>query len=162
MAFNAYVNFGDIKGESTDKDHKDWVVITSYRQSVTQPSVTERTAGGQSAGKATFSEFTITKLLDSATPKLFEAACNGTHIKEVTIELVRANGGPAYLQIKLTDVMIAGFLDNAETSGAAQFPTETINMTYGAIEITYTKQKPDGTAAGNVTAKWNVAKGAAA
>ena len=25
MAFNGFVNFGDIKGESTDKDHKDWV-----------------------------------------------------------------------------------------------------------------------------------------
>ena len=23
--------FGDIKGESTDKDHKDWVMITSFR-----------------------------------------------------------------------------------------------------------------------------------
>jgi len=26
-AFNGFVNFGDIKGESTDKDHKDWVTI---------------------------------------------------------------------------------------------------------------------------------------
>jgi hypothetical protein len=23
----AFANFGDIKGESTDKDHKDWVMI---------------------------------------------------------------------------------------------------------------------------------------
>ena len=30
-AFNAFVNFGDIKGESTDKDHKDWVMILSYK-----------------------------------------------------------------------------------------------------------------------------------
>jgi hypothetical protein len=29
-AFNAFVNFGDIKGESTDKDHKDWVMLLSY------------------------------------------------------------------------------------------------------------------------------------
>ncbi len=27
MSFDAFANFGDIKGESTDKDHKDWVVI---------------------------------------------------------------------------------------------------------------------------------------
>ena len=32
----------------------------------------------------------------------------------------------------------------------------------GGIEWTYTKQKPDGTSAGNVAAKWNVARGAAA
>jgi hypothetical protein len=29
-AFNAFVNFGDIKGESTDKDHKDWIEVLSY------------------------------------------------------------------------------------------------------------------------------------
>jgi bacteriocin-like protein len=36
------------------------------------------------------------------------------------------------------------------------------SFTYGAIEWTYTKQKPDGTAAGNVAAKWSVAQGAVA
>ncbi len=29
-AFNAFINFGDIKGESTDKDHKDWVQLLSF------------------------------------------------------------------------------------------------------------------------------------
>lgn len=29
-AFDSFAKFGDIKGESTDKDHKDWVVITKY------------------------------------------------------------------------------------------------------------------------------------
>ena len=28
--FNGFVNFGDIKGESTDKDHKDWVTILKF------------------------------------------------------------------------------------------------------------------------------------
>jgi bacteriocin-like protein len=36
------------------------------------------------------------------------------------------------------------------------------SFAYGAIEWTYTKQKPDGTGAGNVAAKWNVAQGHAA
>jgi bacteriocin-like protein len=36
------------------------------------------------------------------------------------------------------------------------------SLTYGAIEWTYTKQKPDGSAADNVAAKWSVAQGAAA
>jgi hypothetical protein len=26
-AFNSLVHFGDIKGESTNKDHKDWVTL---------------------------------------------------------------------------------------------------------------------------------------
>ncbi|HSR10450.1 MAG TPA: hypothetical protein VLS90_03330 [Thermodesulfobacteriota bacterium] len=28
VGFNDWVQFGDIKGESTDKDHKDWVMVT--------------------------------------------------------------------------------------------------------------------------------------
>ena len=30
-------NFGDIKGESTDKDHRDWIQILRYDHAVTQP-----------------------------------------------------------------------------------------------------------------------------
>ena len=37
-----------------------------------------------------------------------------------------------------------------------------LNHVSGGIEWTYTKQKLDGTSAGNVAAKWNVARGAAA
>jgi bacteriocin-like protein len=36
------------------------------------------------------------------------------------------------------------------------------SLTYGAIEWTYTKQRPDGTAAGKVAAKWSLAQGAVA
>jgi type VI protein secretion system component Hcp len=32
----------------------------------------------------------------------------------------------------------------------------TVALTYGAIQWTYTKQKPDGTAGGNVAAKWDL------
>ena len=163
MAFDAFANFGDIKGESSDKDHKDWVMITSYGQSVTQPpSVTQKSAGGRSAESATFSEFSITKLMDAATPKLFEALCKGTHLKEVTIELLHAGGDSPvkYMEIKLKEVMISGIIHHADPTEDAQFPKETVNMTFGAIEYTYTKEKPDGTAGGNVAAKWNLATGA--
>jgi hypothetical protein len=29
-AFSTFLNFGDIKGESTDKDHKDWVMLSKF------------------------------------------------------------------------------------------------------------------------------------
>lgn len=165
MAFNGFANFGDIKGESTDKDHKDWVAILRYDHAVTQPpSVTQKSAGGRAAEEVNHSEFSIAKLVDAATPKLYEAACKGTHIKEVVIELWRAGGDKPvkYMEFKLKEVLISGVIHTGDPSGPAQFPIETIKMTYGAIEWTYTKQKPDGTAAGNVAAKWSVAQGAAA
>jgi type VI secretion system secreted protein Hcp len=164
MSFNAFANFGDIKGESTDKDHKDWVMITQFDHEVTQPpSVTAKTAGGRTAEAVQHSEFKIVKLVDAATPKLYEAACKGTHIPEVTIECWRAGGDPLkYYEIKLKEVLISGVVANGNPSSEHGFPTETVKMTYGAIEWTYTKQKADGTAGGNVAAKWSLAQGAAA
>ena len=165
MAFNAFVNFGDIKGECTDKDHKDWVLIQSYDHAITQPaSVTQKSAGGRSAEAVNHSEFSIVKLLDAATPKLVEAACKGTHLKEVVLELWRAGGDKPlkYMEYKLKEVMISGVISNGNPLGPEKFPTETVRMVYGAIEWTYTKQKPDGSAAGNVAAKWSLAQGAAA
>ena len=165
MAFNGFANFGDIKGESTDKDHKDWVMILKFDHAVTQPpSVTAKTAGGRSAEEVNHSEFSIVKLLDAATPKLYEAACKGTHLPEVVIECWRAGGDSPvkYMEWKLKEVLISGVIANGDSSGSHQFPTETIKMTYGAIEWTYTKQKPDGSAAGNVAAKWSMAQGAVA
>ncbi len=164
MAFNAFANFGDIKGECTDKDHKDWIMILSYDHGVTQPaSVTQKTAGGRTAEAVNHQEFKIVKLVDAATPKLYEAACKGTHIPEITIEVWRAGGDPLkYLEVKLKDTLISGVVTNGNPSGQHGFPTETVSLVYGAIEWTYTKQKPDGTAGGNVAAKWNVSQGAAA
>lgn len=164
MSFDAFANFGDIKGESTDKAHKDWVMLTSFQHQVTQPaSVTQKTAGGRSAEAVQFSEYVLTKLVDAATPKLYEAACNGTHIPEVTIELWRSGGDPLkYYEVKLKDVLISGIVHNGDPKGEHQFPTEVVSLTFGAIEQTYQKQGKDGKAAGNVAHKWNVSEGVAA
>src|SRR5215471_4689962 len=165
MAFDAFADFGDIKGESTDKQFPDHVMILKYDHAVTQPpSVSQKTAGGRSAEEVNHSEFSIVKLVDAATPKLYEAACKGTHLPEVVIELWRAGADKPgkYMQFKLKEVLISGVISSGDSKGAQQLPTETIKMTFGAIEWTYTKQKPDGSAADNVTAKWSVTQGAVA
>ncbi|HEY3456000.1 MAG TPA: type VI secretion system tube protein Hcp [Bryobacteraceae bacterium] len=163
--FSTFVNFGDIKGEATEKDHKDWVMATKVEFEVVQPpSSTQQTAGGRSAEAVEFSEFKIQKLVDKASPKLFEASCKGTHIPEVVVDYIRASGDSAikYLEIKLKEVLISGITHLADPKAEHQFPSEEIRMTFGAIEKTYTQQKPDGKAGGNVAAKWSVSKGAAA
>ena len=165
MAFNAFAKIGDIKGECTDQDHKDWILVQSFSHGITQPaSVTQKSAGGRSAEEVNHSEFSIVKLLDAATPKLHEAACKGTHIPEVTIELFRAGGDKPvkYMKYLLKEVLISGVISNGDPGGTHQFPTETVNMTYGEINWEYTQQKPDGTAAGQVATKWSRSKGAAA
>ena len=49
---------------------------------------------------------------------------------------------------------------NKDTEKTRELTEDELNHVSGGW--TYTKQKPDGTAAGNVAAKWSVAQGAAA
>ena len=53
---------------------------------------------------------------------------------------------------------------NTAATGEHELNEAELNHVSGGsfIEWTYTKQKPDGTAAGNVAAKWSVAQGAVA
>jgi len=156
MAFDAYLKIDGINGEATDANHKDWLQLTSYRLPVTHTqSGTGRSAPGAS-------ELTITKLMDAASPKLYEAINKGTHLKEAVIELVHTGGKSPFLVIRLTDVLITSALDDAEATGTAKFPMETISLNYSKIQWTYTQQKADGSAAGTVAAEWTVAQAPAA
>jgi len=164
MSFDAYVNFGDIKGESTEKDHKDWVMMLGYNQSVDHPFV--ETVGATAAGSrtgVTHSEFTIRKYVDVASPKLFEACCSGKHFKEVVIDLVRKGNKPVkYLEIKLQDCLITRVTYDARTTGEPSSPEESLQLTFAKIEFTYSKQKPDGTIAGTVSGGWDLKQGRSA
>ena len=161
-----FVNFGDIKGESTDKDHKDWCDAFSYGDGVSQGyNPAYSSPGGSAAMRADFAPITIVKQIDAASPKLREAAAKGTHIPQVTVELYE--GQFKFFVVKLKEVMISSVqavmpdLAAAPVVTAASSPSvlvlqEKVSLYYGSIEWTYTKEKPDGSAGGTVSAKWNL------
>jgi len=155
MAFDAFVKIDGIQGESTDDKHKDWVEITSYGWGATQPtSASASTAGGGSSERASFKDFIITKELDRATPKLALACADGTHIKEVVLELCRAGSDKLkYMEYRLSNVIVSS-IDNGGSDG---IPNEIIHFNYGKIEWIYTRQnRSDGLGGGNVATGWSL------
>lgn len=155
MAFDAFLKIDGIPGESTDDKHKDWIEIKSYTQSLSQPaSATASSAGGATAERVEFGQFNINKLVDKATPKLFEACCTGKHIKEVIIEVCRAGADKQkFLEIRLEQAIISSYTQN----GGGEFPDEAISLNAGKYKIVYSQQKRnDGIASGNVSAGWDL------
>ena len=70
-----YVKFDSpaIKGESQDKDHKDWIEINSWSQAISQPrSATASTAGGHTAERCEHRDMVFTKDLDVVSPLLYQ------------------------------------------------------------------------------------------
>src|SRR6478752_600367 len=142
MAFDAFLKIDGIPGESTDDKHKDWIEIGSYSQALTQPaSATASSVGGASAERVNFSDFSISKQVDKATPKLFEACCTGKHIKEVIIEVCRAGGDKQkFLEIRMEQVLISSYVQNS----GGEFPSESVSFNAGKYKLTYSQQKRDG------------------
>ncbi|MDR1228385.1 MAG: type VI secretion system tube protein Hcp [Azoarcus sp.] len=158
MAFDAFLKIDGIPGESTDSKYKDWIEVLSYDHTIKQPvSYTASSAGGAggaTVGRVNFGEFSITKEVDIASPKLLEACCTGKHIKEITLKVCRAGGDKQEcMEIRMEQVLISDYTH----LGGGDFPSERISFAPGTFNLTYSKQgRADGTPGGNVAAGWSL------
>jgi type VI secretion system secreted protein Hcp len=154
MAFDAYIKIDGIEGESTDSKHSGWIEATDCDMEINQTiSETASSAGGAGAGRADFSDFSFSKLLDRSSPKLAQACAAGTHFNNIVVELCRAGTEKIkFLEIKLTDSMIS----RISLTAGGEFPSETIGINYGKIQWTYLQQKREGGGiAGNIITGWD-------
>ncbi len=159
MPFDAFLKIDGIPGESTDDKHKDWIEILSFSSGVTQAhGGSASTAGGATAQRADFADFSIVKMLDKSTPKIFEACATGAHVKSITIELCRAGGDKVkYMEWKLSNSIISSYRPGGSAHSGEALPTEEVSFNYGKIELTYTQQKrANGAGGGNISAGWDL------
>lgn len=92
--------------------------------------------------------FTIVKMIDKSSPKLFQALCTGEHMKNVTLKFYRINklgNEEHYFTIKLEDAIVTSFHPAMpSTLIAANEPyghMEAVSFTYKKIKMTY---EPNG------------------
>ena len=162
-SFDAFLQIDGVPGEATESKHKDWIELTSIQHHVSQPtSSTKGSAGGGATGRSVHEPFVITKFIDKATPKLYEAVSSGKHFKKMKIEVCRAGGDKVkYYEVNLEEVLISSVSTSGHGAGD-ELPSESVSLDYGKIEWIYTQQKrADGSGGGNVAAKWSVTEGKA-
>lgn len=157
MAFDAFLQIDGIPGECTDSKHKDWIELTSFEHSMEQPiSATGSNAGGATAERVNVGPFSITHLLDKASPKLYEACCTGKVLPKAVIQLHRAGGDKQmYAEITLKQVAIS----KVDYSGAAgaDFPSELVKLSAGSFVWKYNQQDAKtGSSLGSVSAGWDL------
>lgn len=159
MAFDAFLKIEGIEGESTDDKHPKWIEVLSFNYGVSQrASGSASTAGGASAERANFTDFSVVKALDIASAGIFKACSSGVHIKNITLELCRAGGDKVkYMEYKLTNAIISSSRVGGSSHSGETLPLEELSFNYGKIELTYTAQKrADGGGGGQKSAMWNL------
>jgi type VI secretion system secreted protein Hcp len=148
-----FLKLDGIKGESTDKDHKGEIELSSFSIGVSGAQHASGSGGG--AGKVSFQSFTITKQLDKASAALFKAAAKGTHFKEATIAFARkaGKGQMDYLEYKLDQVLISSIQDGTSQKAA---PIEQVTFAFQKANETFigTNGKPIQSISVNVNAKF--------
>lgn len=159
MAFDCFLNIDGIPGESTDDEHAGWIELLSYSHGLSQTaSGAASSGGGRSAERCDHQDFSVVKTLDKASPKLALSCCNGTHIKEVKMELCRAaRDKQKYMEYVLSDVIVSSVRPGGSAQGGEALPLEEVSFNYGKIEWTYTETDHDtGKPKGDVKAHWDL------
>lgn len=153
----AYIKIDDIPGESESPEHRGAIDILSWSWGASN-STTSSSTGGGGAGKVSMQDFTITKYVDKATPKLFLNCATGkpTASLELLVELPSLDGGaPApYMTFILSNV----FVSSISVGGAAgeDQMTETITLNFTKIEMKYYERLDGGGVAPPVTANFDL------
>ena len=159
MASDMFLKIDDnskIKGESTDKTHKDSMDVLAWSWGMTQSGTTHQGTGG-GAGKVHVQDLSITKYVDKASPELMKGCCKGTHFDKATL-IVRKAGGDEpieYLIINMEEVLVAQLSTGG--SGGEDRLTENVTLNFARVQVQYQQQGKKGTKeGGKVEMGWDI------
>jgi type VI secretion system secreted protein Hcp len=159
MAFDTFIVFTPNHNGETQDDKfkaKGASEIHSFSFGAHNPTTVGSQGSGLAGGKVALSTFNFLKKVDTSSPGLFLACCEGKHFDQVTVVL-RKSGGKAleFLEYEMKNVMVENIQFNG-SSGGDDTPTESVTLAYGSIKIDYQQQNKDGTAlGGKKNAGWN-------
>jgi type VI secretion system secreted protein Hcp len=158
-----YIKLGEIKGESTEPNHKEWINLLSVSQGVSRGMPSGASGSTRKRGAATLGDIVIVKELDKSTPKLVEAICKGTQFPTVTIHLTTSAEGDTrtpYMAWELKNAMVTDYSVSGATEGGS-VPTESLSINYEEVKWTYDEIDKDNKSKGKVETSWKTEEGTA-
>ena len=133
-ASDIFLKIGDIKGESTDDKHKDWIEVLSWSWGTSQS--TGKTRKGE-APALCINDLTFTKYVDSSSPQLIMNGVLGQAAAEATLTMRKAGKDQQeFLTIKMEDVLVSSYQTGANAGNEAQL-TDAIVLTFKSISGEY-------------------------
>jgi type VI secretion system secreted protein Hcp len=156
MAFDSFIKFPGIDGESKRKGFEKQIEILSFSLGASNPT-TIGAGGGGGAGKVSISSFNFMKHSDVTSPVLFQKCCAGDHFDKVTVTLNKAGGKDIvnFLVYEFEQVFVES-IQWSGSSGGDDTPVESVSLAFGKVSVTYTAQNPDGTKGATKVGQWDL------
>lgn len=142
-SMKVFMKIDGMPGSSQDKDHSDWCDVRGFEHAMEYPFDMRENKG---RGEPVHGACSVSKEIDKASPKIFEALAKKKKVKEVDIEFWRDNptegGSEKYFTIKLKDcrvVQAKPYMPTAGGAGAedAMSHMEHVGFAYRQIEWTW-------------------------
>lgn len=149
------IDGAEIKGESGDENHSEWIEINSISFGISQPASSAASQGGSKPeGRSVHSDIVFTKMYDASSPKLSLACAGGKRVDEAVFELCRAAGEKVcYLKVTIKN----GFISSWSVGGGGDIPSESVSIAYTEIEWEYKQLNPDDfSEKTTIGHKWNL------
>ena len=145
----------NVVGESVDKSHPQAIAVSSVEFGVDNPTTIGSTSAGAGAGKAKFESVKVRKNVDSASTALFQALATGVHFPVMKLFIRRAGGTTSsdYAIYQFNMVYITNIAVSVD--GGEDTLQENVEMTYGALQMSYAPMTTTGTLGKQQTATWN-------
>jgi type VI secretion system secreted protein Hcp len=132
-AVDMFLKIPDIKGESQDAEHKDWIDVLSWSWGLSKDS----------RGKVCVQDLSLFKYLDSSTPDLIQSMPADTTFRTADLEVWQGRErGRLVLRMLLNGVSVSSVSTGG--SGGEDRLTENISLNFSELEGTYTVLRDDG------------------
>jgi type VI secretion system secreted protein Hcp len=156
MAVDMFIKIDTVDGESRDKTHKKEIDVLAWSWGMSN-SGSAHVGGGAGAGKVNVQDISFTKWVDSATPKLALACCDGKHFANATLVVRKAGEKPVeYLKIKVEEVLITSISTGG--SGGEDRLTENVTLNFAKVSLDYVPQDEKGAAGTTIPMTWSIAE----
>jgi len=158
MAVDAFLELGDLKGESQVEGFEDTIQVLSWSWGMSQTGTTHQGSGG-GAGKVNVQDMAVTHYVDTASPNIIKACCSGKHFPDAKLTLRKAGEDPLeYLVIELKDVIVTSVSTGG--SDGEERNTENFTLNFGGFKYCYQPQDNKGAkAGGTIDYEADIAKG---
>jgi len=128
--------------------------VMSFSFTVSNAATIGSGTSGAGAGKVVFGGFQFTMHVNTASPSLFTACCEGSHFKSAALFLRKA-GGKQEIYLKYEFDLV--FITSIETKSVDgdPVPVEVVTVAYGTLKQSYRAQTAAGGMAGALQGGWN-------